>query len=222
MLDDLFVPDPQSGDSSNQIANTRFVGNAVASSAIGTSFAGLSVLGNASTGTAAPAAIVAGTANALLVSNAALTTVFWATLSNFLDSAVGSTNGAVLSRNAATWIALPPVWTAYTPSLASSAGTITSLGTRAGRFTQIGKTVFVAIDVAITTNGTAAGFLIVGLPATSQGIVALSGRENNTTGKMVYGVSPAASITAVLNYYDNTYPGTNGGRYVFGGSYEVP
>lgn len=179
MLDDLFVPDPPAGDSSNRIANTRFVVVALGS---------------------VPAT----------------------TLSSLFDTAFGSTDGSLLARNATTWTALPPAWSTYTPSLASGLGALTSTGTATGRYTQIGKVVFCSIDVKITTNGTGSSFLIVGLPVASQGVVALSGRETGVSGKMLYVNSFTASATALLNNYDNTYPGVNGGRYTIGGSYEVP
>lgn len=156
MLDDLFVPDPPAGDSSNQIPNTRFV------------------------------------------------TVGLATA---ITSAIAS--------------AIPPAWSTYTPSLTAGVGSIASLGARAGRYTQVGKTVSVAINVAIQTNGTAAGFLVVGLPVTCKGVVVLPGRENAVTGKMLYGVAVSAVTTLGVEYYDGTYPGTDGGVYVLGGSYEA-
>lgn len=178
MLDDLFVPDPPSGDSSNRIANTRFVVVAIGS---------------------VPAT----------------------TLSSLFDTAFGSTDGSLLARNATTWTALPPAWSTYTPSVTAGAGSITSLGTRTGRYTQVGKTVFVSIDVAIQTNGTGASFLVVGLPATAVGVAALSGRDN-ANGKMIYGVVATAIITAVVANYDASYAGADGHRYLLGGSYEVP
>lgn len=179
MNDDLFVPDPPTGDSSNRIANTRFVVVSIGS---------------------VPAT----------------------TLSSLFDTAFGSTSGSLLARNATTWTALPPAWSTYTPSLASALGSLTSLGTRTGRYTQVGKTLFVSIDVAITTNGSGSSSLTVGLPVASQGVVALSGRESGLNGKMLYACTAAAANTATLAYYDGTYAGANGGRYVLGGSYEVP
>ncbi len=157
MLDDLFVPDPPAGDSSNQIPNTRFV------------------------------------------------TVGLATA---IASAIAS--------------AIPPAWSTYTPSLTSGLGSITSTAVGTGRFTQVGKTVFCSIDVRITTNGVGSFSLIVGLPVASRGVVAFAGREVAVTGKMLYGATATAASTAIMNYADNTYPGIDGGRYVLGGSYEVP
>ena len=89
MLDELFVPDPKAGDSSNQIANTRFVTVAIATAiaSVGLpSIAGLALLANSSTGTAVPGGV---------------------SLSNYLDVAAGSAQGEFLYRNAATWVVLP-------------------------------------------------------------------------------------------------------------------
>lgn len=89
MLDDLFVPDPLVGDSSNRIPNTRWVTVALASAVASVglpSIGGLNLLANSSTGTAVPTGLTA---------------------SNYIDSAIGSTQGALLYRNSATWVALP-------------------------------------------------------------------------------------------------------------------
>lgn len=109
-VENLFVPDPPAGDSSNRIADTRFVQNAISASAGSTlSNAGaLSVIGNAST-VAGPAASIADTgANQLLVSNAANTTILWSSITNYIDNAIASAQGDILYRNAASWVALAP------------------------------------------------------------------------------------------------------------------
>jgi hypothetical protein len=55
-------------------------------------------------------------------------------------------------------------WTAYTPTVTSSGGTITTVGTRVAFYQQIGKTVLVNFLVTITTVGTATGQLLLTLP----------------------------------------------------------
>lgn len=67
----------------------------------------LSVLGNASTATAVMAPII-GAANQLLSVNAAATTVLFQSASNYIDIALSSTQGAILYRNAASWVSLAP------------------------------------------------------------------------------------------------------------------
>lgn len=166
------------------------------------------------------------------------------TISQLLDL-IGSVRGDILFRGAAGWQVLAPVaakflrsngaadpswedtpgagaWVDYVPTLTPTAGAITTLGALSGRYVQFGKIVFVSINVAITTNGTGATSLNVGLPVASAGVVCLSGRENLATGKMVYATAAAASATAIVQYYDNSYPGANNTQFIFGGSYEVP
>ena len=60
-------------------------------------------------------------------------------------------------------------WTTYTPSVTAGAGTFGSVSAT-GRYKQIGKTVFVSIDVTITTNGTANNYFIVTAPTASANI----------------------------------------------------
>jgi len=153
MLDDLFVPTPVAGATTNQIANAAFVAAAFSSAGV----------------------------------------------------------------------PLPTLaWSAYTPTLTAGLGSLTSLGTTTGRYAQIGKTVFCAIDVSIATNGTGSSFLNVGLPVVPFDTAAFSGREVNVTFKTLSVLSRGAIPTAVIRYYDATYPGVDGGRYILGGSYEVP
>lgn len=114
------------------------------------------------------------------------------------------------------------VWSSYTATLTAGAGSLTSVGTSAGRFTQIGKTVFCSIDVAITTNGTGSSFLIVTLPVVPNDIAVFFGREINVNQKSLSLMSRGGISTAAVRYYDSTYPGVDNGRYVLGGSYEVP
>lgn len=90
MLDDLFVPDPPTGDSSNRIPNTRFVTVAIGSAVASVGFpsiAATTVVGNPSSATAVATAV---------------------TVSNLLDNTIGSAQGALLYRNAATWVVLAP------------------------------------------------------------------------------------------------------------------
>jgi hypothetical protein len=114
-------------------------------------------------------------------------------------------------------------WTTYTPTVTCGSGTITTLGTVTGRYKQIGKTVFVEADVAITTVGTCASVLRATLPLTAAaanfvGIV----MEFNNTNK-----SGAALITSggtLLNALDATGAtfAASGSRIGMTAIYEVP
>jgi hypothetical protein len=87
-LDDLFVPDPPSGDSSNRIPTTRFVQSAIVSNATALfpQISSLSVVANLST--------VAATAVGTSITAA-------------IDQLIGSAQGNILYRNAASWVVLP-------------------------------------------------------------------------------------------------------------------
>lgn len=111
-------------------------------------------------------------------------------------------------------------WTAYTPAVSASAGTFTTVSA-AGRYKQIGKTVFFSVAVTITVNGTAATAVVVGLPVTAQNAnFTFAGRENAVTGSLL--VSWMGSTTTMLiQKYDGTYLGANGYLLVVSGSYEA-
>jgi hypothetical protein len=86
-------------------------------------------------------------------------------------------NGAVLDNAA---------WSTYTPTITSSTGTITTVGTNTGRYKQIGKLVFVRTDTTITTVGTAGGQMRITLPVTPQSAYSTgAGRDAGVTGRML-------------------------------------
>ena len=111
-------------------------------------------------------------------------------------------------------------WTAYTPTLSAGSGAFTT-ASASGRYKQIGKTVFIQIVVAITTNGTAASNVTVTLPFAPNGWAVFTGKEATANGKAMGG-STNGSATLFLTNYDNTYPGVNGATLVIEGVYEVP
>lgn len=113
-------------------------------------------------------------------------------------------------------------WAAYTPSLSAGSGTFTS-ATAAGRWKQIGKTVFGDLTVVITTNGSAASFVVVGLPvaagASTYGIGV--GRQIASGGRMITcTITPGATTVNVVQY-DNSYPGSTGETLVVSFVYEA-
>lgn len=112
-------------------------------------------------------------------------------------------------------------WLGYTPTMTASTGTITTVGTCSGRYKVIDKTVFFEISCAITTNGTAGGYIKITLPITASATTnaRFSGREHGVTGKMLLGYNSGASECRVT-FYDGTYPGANGAVITLSGSYE--
>jgi len=106
----------------------------------------------------------------------------------------------------------------WTPSVTSSVGTITTLGTVTGKYTKIGNVVTLFTRIDVTLNGTGAGQIkVAGLPySASTSIVAYSGygKDRAVTGKMLsVDFVPTTSLFEVTNY-DNTYPATTGATLI--------
>jgi hypothetical protein len=99
----------------------------------------------------------------------------------------------------------------WTPSVSSTVGTITLLGAVSGTYTRIGRRVFINFSIAITTNGTAAGRILVsGLPFTISGFGSGSGRENGVNGYMIQSAGFNGATQFYILTYLGLYPGGNG------------
>jgi hypothetical protein len=99
-------------------------------------------------------------------------------------------------------------WTAYTPTITSGSGTITTVSAT-GKYKVFGKTCWFTVDITITTAGTGGGFLGVSLPFT-QAATSLAGygMEVNATGFMVKGLNPASGVMQVTKYDNATIIGS--------------
>lgn len=121
-------------------------------------------------------------------------------------------------------VALPEPFTTYTPTITAGSGAFTTVSAT-GRYRRIGKLVFIQIAVTITTNGTAAGFVIATLPLTSLNLASarcvLPGRAVAVSFKALQGDVPANSGVVNIVNYDNSYPGANGETLVVSGFYEI-
>jgi hypothetical protein len=99
----------------------------------------------------------------------------------------------------------------YTPTVTAQTGTITTY-TATGAYTKIGRLINVSAKITITTNGTAAGYLIMSLPsglAADNAITQIgAGREDGVTGDMLQVLSAASNVNIVS--YDGVYPGGDG------------
>jgi hypothetical protein len=99
----------------------------------------------------------------------------------------------------------------YTPTVTAQTGTITTY-TATGAYTKIGRLINVSAKITITTNGTAAGYLIMSLPsglAADNAITQIgAGREDGVTGDMLQVLSAASNVYIVS--YDGVYPGGDG------------
>ena len=102
-----------------------------------------------------------------------------------------------------------PAWTDYTPTITAGTGTFTAVSA-SGKYARVGNIMHVNVAVIITTNGTAAGYIIVPLPAATAATALGCGRENTVTGNMLQVIVVAGTSVARAFTYNNTYPGGDG------------
>lgn len=111
-------------------------------------------------------------------------------------------------------------WGAWTPTVSSYTGTITT-ASAAGFYKQVGKTVFFRFRATITTNGTGGTGVLVTLPAAAMsGGHAFPGRENGVSSKTLGATLFPDTSTLYISNYDGTYPGADGALIDFEGVYE--
>lgn len=112
-------------------------------------------------------------------------------------------------------------WSAYTPTVTSNTGTITTLGAVSGRSKTIGKTVFFQVVANITTNGTGATYLNFTLPSTPSGFDFFAVGQDLGIGPMVIGHVVASSANMAVTLTTGAYPAVNGSRIILSGTYEA-
>ena len=114
-------------------------------------------------------------------------------------------------------------WTTYTPTITATTGSFTTVSAT-GRYTRVGKLCVTQFTVTITTNGTAAGQVVVTAPFGAAAAVTYMGvvRESNATGNAGYAaISSGGGSSFYCANYDNSYMGGTG-RLISGTiSYEV-
>ena len=114
-------------------------------------------------------------------------------------------------------------WIPYTPALSATSGTFTS-ATAVGRYSVSStKTVNYSITIVITTNGSATGTIVAGVPikaGPAAGYVG-TGREDGVTGKQLQSNVEGATTVAHIVFYDGTYPGADGAILLITGTYEA-
>jgi hypothetical protein len=107
----------------------------------------------------------------------------------------------------------------WTPSVTSSSGSITTVGTVTGKYTKTGNVVTLFARITITTNGTGSGSIVVaGLPyspSTSVSAYSGYGRERSVSGKQLQVDFTSAGSSFEVYNYDNTYPASNGATLIF-------
>ena len=111
-------------------------------------------------------------------------------------------------------------WTSYTPTITCGSGAFTTVSAT-GLYKAVGKTVYFDVQVSITTNGTAGGWVNFTVP-TAEGAGsrwAFAGR-GFLSGKAVQAnLTGGGTVVGVTNY-DGTYPGANGEILVVSGFYQ--
>lgn len=100
-------------------------------------------------------------------------------------------------------------WNSYTPTVTAGSGTFTSV-TATVYYKCIGKTCFLRGSLTVTTNGTAAAYIRLSLPAAVTAIATQAGgaRIQNTSQTVTLGIT--SEPAAYLHLYDGTYPGASG------------
>lgn len=111
-------------------------------------------------------------------------------------------------------------WTAYTPTITSSAGTPTTVS-GAGRYKQIGKTVFFSINVTVTTKGTAAGSMRATLPISASQTISVKSFDNNTGASGGGSIFNGAPTFVGAFKYDATTWWADGASVIISGLYEI-
>lgn len=153
--------------------------------------------------------------------------------SQFPSIELGAASDTTLTRSAAGRLAVEGInvlmpadfaWTSWTPTVTSTGGTITTVGTTAAFYMQIGKIVFVRFNVAITTNGTGSGKVRVTLPSGPGNVANFNvgpGKDVGLTGKALSVTFTNAQQYCDIDFYDGTYPGADGCNLFGSGFYRV-
>tara|TARA_R110000765_G_scaffold84685_3_gene163696 strand:- start:234 stop:2288 length:2055 start_codon:yes stop_codon:yes gene_type:complete len=112
-----------------------------------------------------------------------------------------------------------PDWRAYTPTVTATTGTI-STSSATGRYKRQGRTIEFQATITITTNGTGAGAVRVGLPGQAS-ITSIATGRNRSAGPNLQGIISTSSTFCSVTTYANAYPATDGYILDVNGSFEV-
>jgi hypothetical protein len=116
-------------------------------------------------------------------------------------------------------------WTTYTPTIASSSGTLTTASAE-GRYIRVGKLCTVVAKGTITTNGSGAGVILMSLPFTAEmtvtGTIALGiGREIAVAGFPLSVIRHNSTNMQIRDLVSDGYPGSSGAVLTVIINYEV-
>lgn len=110
----------------------------------------------------------------------------------------------------------PPV-TVTTPTPTASSGSFTAASSVVDVL-KLGYMRLVTVTITITTNGTAAGAILLDLPFTAYREGVLVGRQCAVGGAECQAVVGAGGASLTIVKYDNTYPGATGERITLSGA----
>ncbi len=105
---------------------------------------------------------------------------------------------------------LAAAWTAYTPTVTSGTGTLTTISANSGRTLKIGRLVHYTVAGTITTNGTGATSIVFTLPYTAAAAGFHGSGLCTTSSKMLQAKVASGAATVVLTNYDGSYPAADG------------
>jgi hypothetical protein len=109
-------------------------------------------------------------------------------------------------------------WTAYTPTVTSAGGTLTSVSAT-GFYKKLGRKVTFRATITLTTLGTGTGALIVTLPFASAAVTPCYGANGSSVAlSCLTNQSTASSVSALK--YDGTTALAGGTVYYISGTYE--
>lgn len=102
-------------------------------------------------------------------------------------------------------------------TVASSAGTITTVGTATISYVKTGRDISWQADITIAINGTGAGLVGFTFPFSVVGAAPIHGSTDGFVALAGYVIGTAAAFA----FYDGTYPGADGARFFIGGNAHV-
>lgn len=112
----------------------------------------------------------------------------------------------------------------WTPTPTAGTGTFTTVSA-SGSYTKIGREVSFALDITITTNGTAATEVVCALPplgnAASPHTFSGTGRETGVTGNQLWWYITGGAATIKIYNLDLTYPGADSYVLRVSGTYRI-
>lgn len=103
-----------------------------------------------------------------------------------------------------------------TPTPTAGSGSFTSVACELN-IERVGDHYDWDVTITITTNGSAAGHILVPMPFTAAKECVGAGRQCAVAGQMCQGVMPAGSSNLTIVKYDNSYPGASGERITVSG-----